>query len=109
MGVWVARAPSGEVVYANPAFRSILEMDAVEGVPIQGAPATYGITDQAGNPYPVERLPFSRVLATGQPAVVDDLVIDRGPHGRINVRAFAAPLRDAGGAITHVIVAFIDI
>jgi PAS domain S-box-containing protein len=109
LGVWVARAPSGEVAYANPAFRSILGMDAVEGVTIQGAPATYGITDQAGNPYPVDRLPFSRVLATGEPAVVEDLVIDRGAHGKVNVRAFAAPLRDSGGAITHIIVAFIDI
>jgi PAS domain S-box-containing protein len=109
LGVWVARAPSGEVAYANPIFRSILGMDAVEGVPIQGAPATYGITDQAGNPYPVERLPFSRVLATGEPAVVDDLVIDRGPHGKVNVRAFAAPVRNTAGTITHIIVAFIDI
>jgi two-component system cell cycle sensor histidine kinase/response regulator CckA len=109
VGVWVARAPSGEVVYVNPVFRSILGMDAVEGVTIQGAPATYGITDQAGNPYPVDRLPFSRVLATGQPAVVDDLVIDRGAKGRVNVRAFAAPIRDQAGTVTHIIVAFIDI
>jgi len=109
LGVWVARAPSGEVVYVNAAFRSILGMDAVEGVTIQGAPATYGITDRAGNSYPVEGLPFSRVVATGQPAVVEDLVIDRGAQGKVNVRAFAAPLRDGAGALTHVIVAFIDI
>jgi PAS domain S-box-containing protein len=109
VGVWVARAPSGEVAYANPVFRSILGMDAVEGVTIQGAPATYGITDQAGKPYPIDRLPFSRVLATGQPAVVDDLVIDRGAHGKVDVRAFAAPIRDQAGTITHIIVAFIDI
>jgi PAS domain S-box-containing protein len=109
LGVWVARAPSGEVVYANPAFQAILGMDAVEGVPIQGAPETYGIYDREGRVYPVERLPFSRVLASGGPVTVDDLVLRRGPRGDAHVRAFAAPIRNAEGAITLVVVAFIDI
>ena len=109
LGVWVGRAPTGEVLYANHAFRSILGMGAVEGVGIDAAPATYRIHDQAGNLYPVEKLPFSRVLATGAPAVVDDIVIDRGAGGQVNVRAFGAPVRDAAGAIDYVIVAFIDI
>jgi two-component system cell cycle sensor histidine kinase/response regulator CckA len=109
LGVWVARAPTGEVVYANRAFEAILGMDAVDDVTIDAAPATYSIQDPSGAPYPVEKLPFSRALATGAPVTVDDLVIDRGPKGRVNVRAFAAPLRDAGGAIAFIAIAFIDI
>jgi PAS domain S-box-containing protein len=109
VGIWVARAPSGEVLYANRAFERILGMDAVDGVPIEAAPATYRIQDLTGQPYPVDQLPFSRVLATGSAVTVDDLVIDRGPRGKVNVRAFAAPLRDAAGAVAFITVVFTDI
>jgi PAS domain S-box-containing protein len=109
VGVWVARAPDGAVAYANQAFREILGMEAVAHSRIGDVPATYHVHDRAGNPYPVEGLPFSRVLATGLPAVVDDLVIHRPDGGRVHIRAMGNPLRDREGRITHVIVAFIDI
>jgi PAS domain S-box-containing protein len=48
------------------------------------------------------------VLATGQPVMVDDMVARR-PDGSINMRCFGSPLRDDAGAVTHVIVAFLDI
>ena len=44
--------------------------------------------------YPVERLPFSRVVQTGAPVVVDDVVIR---HGRQRVRP---RLRRAGHGAT---------
>ncbi len=88
VGLWVARAPSGEVVYANRAFREILGMEAVSGVDIEGAPATYGIFDRQGRPYPVDRLPFSRALQTGRAVQVDDLVIHRADQRRVYVRAY---------------------
>jgi PAS domain S-box-containing protein len=108
-GVWVAKAPSGEVLYANKAFRTIMGMDAVPGVDITGAPATYGIRDRHGQAYRVEDLPFSRALRLGEPVVVDDLVIQRRDGSKIWVRAFANPVRDEAGAVTHVLVAFTDI
>ena len=64
VGLWVARAPTGEVLYTNEWFQRIMGMGAV-GVNIEGAPAAYRIHDRAGNPYPVERLPFSRALRPG--------------------------------------------
>jgi len=109
VGIWVARAPSGQAVYVNRAFERILGMGVVEGASIEEAPASYQIQNLVGQPYPIEGLPFSRVLATGGSVTVDDLVIDRGPRGKVNVRAFGAPLRDPTGAIALVTVAFIDI
>ena len=110
LGLWVARAPSGEVIYTNQAFREILGMGGVAGVAIGEAPTTYGIYDRLGNLYPVEKLPFSRALAEGQPVTVDDLVIHRSDGQRVHVRAFATPVRAVMGApVTLVIVAFIDI
>jgi PAS domain S-box-containing protein len=109
VGIWVAQVPSGQVVYANPEFRNIMGMDAVEESRIRDAPATYGIFDREGRPYPVDRLPFSRVVMTGRAVTVDDLVIHRADGRNVNVRAFAYPLLANGGDLTYVLIAFIDI
>jgi PAS domain S-box-containing protein len=109
IGVWVAAVPSGTAVFTNPAFRAILGVGATAGSQITDAPATYGIFDRCGNPYPAEELPFSRVVRTGQAVVVDDLVIHRPDGARVNVRAFAHPLFSETGELAHVSVVFIDI
>jgi two-component system, cell cycle sensor histidine kinase and response regulator CckA len=109
VGVWVATAPDGQVVYVNVAFQEILGMSAVADSRIGDAPQTYGIFNRAGQPFPVEQLPFSRALATSQPVTVDDIVIHRPDGGRANVRAFGRPVRDATGTVTHIIVTFWDI
>jgi PAS domain S-box-containing protein len=109
VGVWVGHVPSGQVAYVNPEFRKIMGMDAVETSSIRDAPATYGIFDLEGRPYPVDRLPFSRVVMTGGAVTVDDLVIHRADGRTVNVRAFGYPLSTNGGDLTHVLVAFIDI
>src|SRR5262245_55049745 len=109
VGLWVAEVPSGEVTYANPEFRTILGMDAVVGLQIADAPLTYGIFDREGSLYPIDRLPFSRVVATNRPAVVDDLVIHRADGSKANLRAYAFPKHADNGTLTHVVVAFIDI
>jgi PAS domain-containing protein len=109
VGVWVARVPSGEVVYANPRFRDILGMDAVPRSRIEDAPATYRIFDRTGRLYPVDELPFSRVVSTGRAAMVDDLVVHRPDGDRANVRAFAYPKLGDDGKLSHVVIAFIDI
>jgi PAS domain S-box-containing protein len=107
IGVWVARAPEGSVVYANRAFHEILGMGAVVGSIIADVPVTYGVHDASGNRYPVERLPFSQALATGTGLTVDDMVVHRPDGTRVPVRAFAHPVK-RNGTITHVIVAFTD-
>jgi two-component system cell cycle sensor histidine kinase/response regulator CckA len=109
VGLWVARAPGGEVVYVNRVFQEILGMDAVSGVDIEGAPATYGICDHQGRPYPVDRLPFTRALEAGHAVRVDDLVIHRRDGRRVYVRAFATPVRAGADQIDLVIVVFNDI
>lgn len=109
IGVWVAAVPSGEAVYANEAFDAILGKPAVPSSVIEDAPSTYGIYDRAGRLYPFERLPFSRVVQTGEAVVVDDLVIHRPDSRRINVRAFAHPVFDEARRIRWVSIAFIDI
>ena len=108
VGVWVGQVPNGQVVYANPEFRNIVGMNAVEASSIHEAPATYGIFDREGRPYPVDRLPFSQVVMTGRAVTVDDPVIHRADGRKVNVRAFAYPLSTNDGELTHVLIAFID-
>jgi two-component system cell cycle sensor histidine kinase/response regulator CckA len=108
-GVWVARAPNGETLYANRAFRTIMGMDAVADADISTVPAIYGIHDRQGKLYAAEALPFSRALARGESVVVDDLVVHRRDGTRAWLRAIANPVRDGRGVVSHVIVAFTEI
>ena len=108
VGVWVGRAPDAEVSYANRAFRTILGMDAVKDSRVGDVSRTYRVFDRAGNPFPVDRLPFSRVMATGAIVEVDDMVIHRSDGVRVSIRAFGQPLRDAAGAISGAALVYHD-
>jgi signal transduction histidine kinase len=108
VGIWVARAPGGEFVWANPTFAEIMGMPARSDVAVGGYSEPYGIFDRAGKPYDEQRLPFVRALGERSTVVVDDLVIHRGDGRRVNVRAHARPVF-RGDRITHVVIAFFDI
>ncbi len=109
VGVWVARAPGGEFVYANKAFGDIMGMGAREDVAVGEYAAPYGIHGRDGSLYPEEKMPFLRALDARATIVVDDIVIHRGDGGRVNIRAQARPMFDEAGEISHVVIAFIDI
>jgi PAS domain S-box-containing protein len=108
IGIWVGNVPAGTGAYANAAFERILGMPSVPSSQADEIPKTYGLFDRAGNPYPVEKLAFSRVVATGQPVVVDDIVAKR-PSGDVYIRVIGSPIRAGDGTLTHVALALIDI
>jgi two-component system cell cycle sensor histidine kinase/response regulator CckA len=109
VGVWVARAPGGEFVYANRTFAEIMGQTGRDDVAVGGYSEPYGIMTRDGRPYPEERMPFVRALQERCVVVVDDLTIHRQDRTRVDVRAFARPVTDASGEITHVVIAFFDI
>ena len=106
--IWVRDASTGAVLYTNRAFHTLMEVDVAT---YDTSPKSCAVRffDRQGRPYPIEDLPFPRALAQGEPVVVDDLAIHRTSGDRIYLRAFANPVRDAQGAVTHVVVAFTDI
>jgi PAS domain S-box-containing protein len=108
-GVWVARAPGGEFVYANRAFAEITGTAARGDVRVGDYSAGYQLRDRAGLPFPEERLPFMQALRRRETVVVDGIVIEQASGARVSVRALGKPLFDNTGAVTHVMVAFIDI
>ncbi|HTR55219.1 MAG TPA: response regulator [Kofleriaceae bacterium] len=109
VGIWVARAPGGEFVYANRTFAEIMGQGGRDDVAVGGYSEPYGIFTRDGRPYPEHRLPFVRALQEGRVVVVDDITIHRPDRTRVDVRAFARPVTDAAGAVTHVVIAFFDI
>jgi PAS domain S-box-containing protein len=99
VAVWVGAVPDRSVVYTNKMFEQIVTA---------GGTKTYSVVDRDGNPYPNDQTPFARVMATRAPAVVDDIVVRR-TDGDVFIRAFGSPIFGSDGALTHVIVAFLDI
>jgi len=109
VGVWVARAPSGELVYANPMFAEILGMTARDDVAVGEYAQPYGIHDRTGALYPEGGMPFVRALQARDTVVVDDIVIHRTDGRKVNIRAQASPIFDEHGEISMIAIAFIDI
>src|SRR5262245_54984534 len=109
MGVWVARAPGGEFVYANQMFAEIMGMGARADVAIGEYSQPYDIHTQSGELYPEDKAPFVRALHARATVTVDDIVIHRPDGRRVNIRAHARPVFGASGEITHVVIAFMDI
>jgi two-component system cell cycle sensor histidine kinase/response regulator CckA len=109
VGVWVARAKTGELLYSNRTFAEIMGQEGRADVGIGSYSGPYGIYGVDGAPYPEDRMPFVRAVTARESVVVDDIVIWRRDGKRVPVRAHARPIFDDGGEITHVVIAFFDI
>ena len=109
VGLWVARAPGGELVYANSRFADIMGQAGRDDVAVGGYSEPYGIFGRDGLPYPETRMPFVRALLERELVIADDIVIHRGNGVRVPVRAFARPVSEPDGTITHVVICFFDI
>lgn len=109
VGIWVARAPNGEFVYANRMFAEIMGQGGRDDTQVGGYSEPYGICTRDGQPYPEARMPFVRALQEQRVVVVDDLMIRRPDSTRVHVRAFARPVTNDAGTITHVVIAFFDV
>lgn len=108
IGIWVARAPTGEEVYANRTFAAIMGTGVLQAS-VGNYTEPYGILTREKKPYPEERLPFVRALVEKKVVVNDDITIRRPDGSCIDVRAFGNPVMAADGTVTHVIIAFFDV
>ena len=109
VGIWVARAPGGEFIYSNARFIELMGTAGITDAAVGSYAEPYGIFTRDGQPYPEQRMPFVRALQEREVVVVDDITIHRPDRSRIDVRAFARPVSDTAGVITHVVIAFFDI
>jgi two-component system, cell cycle sensor histidine kinase and response regulator CckA len=109
VGLWVARAPGGEFVYANRMFAEIMGQVGRDDAAVGSYSEPYGILTRDGKPYPEQRMPFVRAIQERQVVVVDDLMIRRPDRTEVQVRAYGRPVQNAAGTITHVVICFFDV
>jgi two-component system, cell cycle sensor histidine kinase and response regulator CckA len=108
VGLWVARAPGGEFVYANRMFAEIMGQGGRDDTAVGGYSEPYGILTHDGQPYPEDRMPFVRALQEQRVVVVDDIMIRRPDRTVVYVRAYANPVK-RDDTVTHVVICFFDI
>src|SRR5690606_37382730 len=108
VGLWVARAPGGELVYANRRFAEIMGQVGRDDAAVGSYAEPYGILTRDGRPYPEDKMPFVRALEERQVVVADDIMIRRPDRTCVHVRAYANPVMK-DGVITHVVICFFDI
>jgi PAS domain S-box-containing protein len=107
-----AQAPDGQLLFANEAAVELLgyeSSDALLSAPLSEIMERFELLDEAGQPFPLERLPGRRAVAEGEGS---DVVV------RFRVRATgeerwsavkATPIRDADGAVAMAINVIEDI
>jgi len=82
-GIWVARAPGGEFVFANQTFQEIMGMAARPDVARGAYAEPYQIRGTDGELYPESSMPFVRALEESDRKIVV-LRADTGtPHGKV--------------------------
>src|SRR5687768_2398288 len=91
VGIWVARAPGGEEVYANRTFAQIMGTGLAEAQ-VGNYSVLYGIYQRGGGRYPEGEMPFIRALREKCVVVADDITIHRPDGTKVDVRTFARPV-----------------
>jgi two-component system cell cycle sensor histidine kinase/response regulator CckA len=104
VGIWVARAPGGDLIYANRMFVEMLGGKPADLAQL-GASERYGLITRDGARYPETRLPFARAIHERSVVVIDDLTIKHRDGVRIDVRIVSRPV---GDPITHVVTTMFD-
>lgn len=105
VGVWVARVPSGEVVYANRTLTEILGVQARYDARTGGF-EPYNLCARDGTRYPDAKMPFVRAMTERRVVIADDLMVRRSDGRQIDLRAIARP---AGNPLSHVVITFFDV
>jgi signal transduction histidine kinase len=108
VGVAVARASSGEILYANATLEALVGPFGVADV-ANGKGAMFERRDRPGVPYPPDEMPFAR--AVREQAVIDvgDLVLCRADGSRDDLRVVARPSESVGGEVSQVVLVFQNI
>jgi PAS domain S-box-containing protein len=108
IGVMIAEAPTGRMVYNNRASEQIFR----EPFPAVNGFADYNkwrVRRLDGSPVPVEQYPIVRALQRGETVIGEELQVDRGDGSRAIVSVNAAPICNPSGSIDSGVAAFTDI
>lgn len=109
-GITLVEAPDGHVSFRNTAARQFGEWLGGTG-PTSNIHASYDAAryfDPDGTPIPLEKMPALRVLQTGETVHSAEIICEVDGQ-RLTILTSAAPIKDALGKVTSVVVVFEDI
>ncbi|HEU4731649.1 MAG TPA: response regulator [Kofleriaceae bacterium] len=106
VGIWIARVPDGELVYANRTCTELMGFTARYDSRLGGFVEPHNVYTRDGAPYPQSKMPFVRALTERRVVIADDITMRRGDGRQLDVRAIARPV---GNPVTHVVVTFLDV
>ena len=101
--------PQGRITYANVRAEQVLGLTKDEMLQRAYNAPEWQITDYEGRPFPEEKLPFSRVVATRQPVTDVRYAIERPDGQRVLLSVNGAPLLDQEGEVDGVVLTVEDI
>ncbi len=105
----VAIDASGRLVFANKAAEQVLGVQARTATDRFFDDPAWRVTAVDGGPYPLEEIPFVKVMQTGKP-VFDVRHAIEWPDGRRRILSVnAAPLADQPGSTSRVVCSVTDI
>src|SRR5919107_1801953 len=108
VGVVLAEAPSGRVVFRN---RTVNQISGLDESPVAGI-ADYGRLTGLhpdGSPYEKTEWPLARAVLHGETVTGEEVEIIRPDGSRAILSMNAAPIRDAGGTLIAAVTAFQDV
>jgi two-component system cell cycle sensor histidine kinase/response regulator CckA len=102
-------SPSGQVIFLNPSAEAVLGITREQLGDITDLPVGWRLLNLDGTPLADEDRPARRVARTGEPVTDARFAISRPDGVRVVVSVNAAPLRNAAGIITAVVLSLSDI
>jgi len=101
--------PIGQVIFLNPSAEAVLGVTKSELGSETELPPGWRLVNLDGTPLLPEARPTRRVVRTGEPVNDARLAVLRPDGRRVIVSVNAAPLRNAGGVVTAVVLSLSDI
>ena len=102
-------SPENRVVFLNPAAEAALGVTRDQIVGRIGPPTGWRLLTTDGDPLPPEQWPSRTVIATGEP-VRNSIIMVAAPTGERRLLSVnGAPLRDAKGRMTEIVLSISDI
>lgn len=108
-GIVFTEAPSGRLIFSNPAAVRLLGRDLDPKATKEQYSRTYSLVRPGSDEsYPYEELPDVRAMETGVPHTAEVDILPPN-QGRINLEAIGVPMCDASGKVKNVVIVLSDI
>jgi two-component system sensor histidine kinase VicK len=108
IGVFVAKAPGGQIILMNHVAKNILGRELMPEIVQGDYSEKYDILKEDGTRYPVEELPLVGTLKNGDTLSREDIVVRRPDGKEITIRMSSAPVKDSYGKIIYGIAVIQD-